>query len=160
MDKLAMLAFPYLYRWKSCQERLDFHRAAIIPMVLQRSKLTPKDMDIWVEDPAEFIHAERENRKEPIEVLRMYADSPQMIVDGLVNVLKNPNSSDVDREIYMFVFGELPNEICERIDQPILIDILTNYIVPTMAHSSELLRARACEVFTSYIDLPLAETTL
>ena len=29
-----------------------------------------------------------------------------------------------------------------------------------MSHQSELLRARACEVFTSYIDLPLAETTL
>ncbi len=97
-----------------------------------------------MQDPVEFIHGERENRKEPVEVLRMYVDSPQLIVEGLVRMLKQPNSSDVDREIYMFVFGELPNEISEKVEQPILIDILTNYIVPTISHSSELLRARAC----------------
>jgi hypothetical protein len=74
-----------------------------------------------------------------------------MIVNCLVQTLKNPASSDVDKEIYMFMFAELPNEILEKIDNPILIDI-----VPLMSHDSELLRARACEVFTSYIDLPLA----
>lgn len=160
MDKLAMLAFPYFYRWKPCQERLDQHRAAIIPIVLQRSKLTVKDLETWVQDPSEFIHGEKENRKEPLEVLRMYADSPHLILDGLVRVLKQPNSTDIDKEIYMFVFGELPNEIMEKVDQPILIEVLTNYIVPTMSHQSELLRARACEVFASYIDLPLSESTL
>jgi hypothetical protein len=79
-----------------------------------------------------------------------------MIVNCLVQTLKNPASSDVDKEIYMFMFAELPNEILEKIDNPILIDIITAYIVPLMSHDSELLRARACEVFTSYIDLPLA----
>jgi hypothetical protein len=50
--------------------------------------------------------------------------------------LKNPTSSDVEKEIYMFMFAELPNEIMEKIDQPILIDIITTYIVPMMSHES------------------------
>lgn len=48
MDKLAMLSFPYLYKWRPCQERLDVHRTAIVPIVMQRSKLTSKDLETWV----------------------------------------------------------------------------------------------------------------
>jgi hypothetical protein len=56
MDKIAMLAFPYLHKFEPCRVLLDNHRNAIVPIVMARSKLTKKDLDTWIQDPAEFIH--------------------------------------------------------------------------------------------------------
>jgi hypothetical protein len=59
MDKIAMLAFPYLHKFEPCRVLLDNHRNTIVPIIMARSKLTTKDLETWIRDPAEFIHSER-----------------------------------------------------------------------------------------------------
>lgn len=93
-----------------------------------------KDLDTWLNDPVEFVHKEKEIRKEVVDVMRMYDDSPQLITAGLVNVLRNPTSTDIQKEIYLYMFSELPIEITDKIDQPNLIDLLTSLIIPLMSH--------------------------
>jgi hypothetical protein len=76
---------------------------------MNRAMLTVKDLETWLNDPVEFVHKEKESRKEVVEVMRMYEQSPQLITAGLVSVLRSQVSSDIQKEIYLYMFSELPN---------------------------------------------------
>ncbi len=103
--KYSMLSIPYYYKYPPCQKLLDDYRDKIISVILKRSVMDKNDLELWVTDPVEFIHKEKDSRKEVLDVIRIYKDSPQMVVAGLMNVLKNASSSDIEKEIYLYMFA-------------------------------------------------------
>ena len=78
----ALANLPYFYaHFENCRDILERSRDKLFAMAVGRCALTSEDIALWGDDPVEFIHRERDNRKLVVEFVRGYHNSG-LIVGG------------------------------------------------------------------------------
>ena len=151
IHNLALSTLPYFHKnFGNCQKVLNQHKLALLVLSMRESVMKEKDIALWNDDPVEFINREKEERKPLVELVRVFDDCGSIVINAMAEAFNQGDEGR--REICLYIFSELRNEILDTIDHELVKNAFTNCIFPLLEANSVILQTRAVACVSSYLE--------
>jgi len=160
--------------WKSTlKSRAEW---VIVKCILPGLSLTPLDLEIWEENPQEFVRKQfdfMEEFRNPtiaaqnllVEVVKLRTrDTLNLVLQVITQILEQYKSTPVEQQNFiqkesaLRMFGCLRKLLLSKEEfKPAIEGLLINHVFPEFQHNHGVMRARACKVVGEYSRLEYSD---